>query len=140
MKSCALKSRSLYPSRLKARTAFGPSQTLPSIRGVKCTPKKGNRGFGTLSHTQRPSAKVFMNMMSLCVACFYSQGRCCHGLDSFFLALAPGNLLGREQYVALDYNRRSQTTDQSTDLHTSTQSDSSPPAPIHDHRHVRFNR
>lgn len=36
-----------YPSRLKARTAFGPIQTLPSIRGVKCTPRKGNRGSGT---------------------------------------------------------------------------------------------
>ena len=37
----------LYPSRWKAKTAFGPNQTLPSIRGVKCTPRKGNRGSGT---------------------------------------------------------------------------------------------
>lgn len=36
-----------YPSLLKPRTAFGPIQTLPSIRGVKCTPRKGNRGSGT---------------------------------------------------------------------------------------------
>lgn len=37
-----------YPSRLSAKTAFGPTQTSPFIRGVKWTPRKGNLGSGTL--------------------------------------------------------------------------------------------
>lgn len=47
VKSRASKSYSLYPSLLKASTAFGPSQILPSILGVKWTPRNGNRGSGT---------------------------------------------------------------------------------------------
>jgi hypothetical protein len=45
--SAAEKSRSAYPSRANARTAFGPSHSDPSMRGVKCTPRKGNAGSGT---------------------------------------------------------------------------------------------
>ena len=36
-----------YPSLARAKTAFGPASTPPSIIFVKCTPKKGNVGFGT---------------------------------------------------------------------------------------------
>ena len=47
LKSVQLKSVNLYPSLEKANTAFGPSQTAPSMRGVKWTPRNGNRGSGT---------------------------------------------------------------------------------------------
>ena len=42
----------LYPSRFRDKTALGPSQTDPSIRGVKWVPRNGNRGSGTLSSTR----------------------------------------------------------------------------------------
>lgn len=45
--SAMLKSKRLYPSRLNASTAVGPSQTLPSILGVKWTPRNGRAGLGT---------------------------------------------------------------------------------------------
>lgn len=47
LKSFQLKSVKRYPSREKARMALGPTHMEPSIRGVKCTPKNGNRGSGT---------------------------------------------------------------------------------------------
>jgi len=37
----------LYPSCFRARTAFGPRKTEPSILGVKCTPRNGKLGSGT---------------------------------------------------------------------------------------------
>ena len=33
--------------RAVARTAFGPASTLPSMRLLRCTPRKGKRGSGT---------------------------------------------------------------------------------------------
>ena len=47
IKSLKFTSVSLYPSRANAKTALGPSQTLPSMRGVKWTPRKGKFGSGT---------------------------------------------------------------------------------------------
>ena len=37
----------LYPSLLKANTAFGPTSLSPFIILVKCKPRKGNFGFPT---------------------------------------------------------------------------------------------
>lgn len=42
MVSFKLKSINPYPSLLKANMAFGPSHMLPSIRGVKWTPRNEN--------------------------------------------------------------------------------------------------
>ena len=50
--SLKLKSNKLYPSLLKAKTAVGPSHTLPSILGVKWTPRNGRAGLGTYNETK----------------------------------------------------------------------------------------
>lgn len=87
-RSCVLKSVGVYPSRLNASTAFGPSHTLPSIRGVKWTPRNGNRGSGTYTHTHTHS-----NLLTHTSLCFLSVDVCQCVLLTVVKCLATGGEL-----------------------------------------------
>ena len=63
MRSVGLNCISLYPSRLNASTAFGPSQTSPFIRGVKWTPRNGKFGSGTWHTTKAHTTDLYISIL-----------------------------------------------------------------------------
>ena len=77
----------LYPSLENANTALGPHHTEPSMRGVKCTPRKGNLGSGTYKENIHLSKR---NTVQLLTGYIFPLTR----LDLFFFSTRYSPLKG----------------------------------------------